>query len=203
MAEPIEDPGYWRKRLEAARAAGVDHHAVFRCSTEEWRRIEDRHREILAARIRSVDSVLDAGCGWGRLLELLPTDWRGRYLGVDLSLDFIERASERYRVPVEGVVTEDWEVEWPQRHFVVGNLRDLDWLPDGYGAYNWAILISVRPMVQRNQGGDVWEEMERNLRRVAGRLLFLEYDAADPGEVLDSASGRTESGLPVPAPRVG
>lgn len=161
MTEPILDPDYWKQRLKQAREP---HQAIFRCPLDRWLRIEDRHREILGYLISPRDSILDAGCGWGRLLTLLPGDWDGRYLGVDLSPDFIAKAQGAY----------------PKKEFIVGDLRALEF-PD---RFDWAILISIRPMVKRNLGDGIWEQMEVELKRVARRLLYLEYDEDDIGEVV-------------------
>ena len=162
MTEPILDPSYWEQRL---RTAAELHHSVFRCPLDRWLRIEAKHREILAKLIKPDDAILDAGCGYGRLLTLLPTDWRGPYLGVDLSPALIAKARELH----------------PRRalnHFVVADLLNLPG-----GNWDWAVLISVRPMVRRNCGDEVWAEMERELRRVARKLCYLEYDEADEGSV--------------------
>lgn len=158
MTEPILDPSYWRRRLEQAQAAGELHLSVFRCPLERWQRIEAKHREILAQLIGPTDSVLDAGCGYGRLLDLMPASWQGMYCGVDLSPDLIDLANRQHS----------------DRIFYVGDLRSLPTPADV--RFTWAILISVRPMVRRNCGDEVWQQMEAELRRVARKLLFLEYD---------------------------
>jgi SAM-dependent methyltransferase len=162
--EPILEPSYWAKRLREAPPEQL-HTAVFKCPLDRWRRIEAKHREILARLIGPADSVLDAGCGWGRLLELMPAGWEGIYCGVDLSPDFVRLAERR----------------WPRHHFYVGDLRSLP--PAIDLKFSWAVLVSVRPMVRRNCGDEVWAQMERELRRVAKRLLFLEYDEASEGSV--------------------
>lgn len=161
MSEPINDVSYWARRL---REAKHQHEAIFRCPLDRWQRIETRHREILAATIKDTDSVFDAGCGWGRLLTLLPATWYGGYLGVDLSPDFIRLARAEHR----------------PRQFAVGDLRNLDSRLCGY---DWAILISMKHMVIRNLGQEEWDKMELALRRVAKRLLFLEYSEDDKGSI--------------------
>lgn len=173
MSEPISDPAYWRGRLEASHPDTI-HTAVFRCPLERWKAIEESHRRILATTIGPNDSVLDAGCGWGRLLDLMPPEWSGYYLGVDLSSDFIEKAKPR--------------AVHHHREFVVADLRELrDFLEckgsrEG-GGFDWAVLVSIRPMVKRNLGDAEWTKMEVELRRVARRLLYLEYDPDDLGSI--------------------
>lgn len=165
MAEPILDPSYWAGRLDLALRKGHPHEAVFKCPADRWAAIEQRHREVLRLHVYQTESVLDAGCGWGRLLDMMPVNWLGRYLGVDLSPDFITRANGLY----------------PGREFRVGDLRDLGTLANG--EFDWAVLVSIRPMVVRNCGEQTWKTMEAELRRVARRLLYLEYDPNDQGVV--------------------
>ena len=162
MTEPINDPLYWKQRLVTAQER---HHSIFRCDKERWLRIEAKHRKILAETIHPEQTVLDAGCGYGRLLDLMPRDWRGYYQGIDLSPAFIDLARR----------------EHPRNAFLVSDLRMIPMLS---GTFDWAILISIRPMVRRNLGDDEWGKMEMELKRVANRLLFLEYDEDDLGEVV-------------------
>lgn len=163
MSDPIDDPAFWKHRLETAK---VLHHSIYKCPLDLWQRIEERHRQILAATIGQHDSVLDSGCGWGRLLDLMPVEWQGDYKGIDLSPDFIEMARRSY----------------PRQLFATGDLRFCRHLLP-HANYDWAVLISIRGMVQRNQGDEVWAQMEAELHRVARQLLFLEYDENDPGRV--------------------
>lgn len=176
MTEPILDPSYWRRRLEQAQSAGRLHEAVFRCPLERWQRIETKHREILARLIQPTDSILDAGCGYGRLLDLMPSHWEGQYFGVDLSPDMIALAREHYAAHFGGKRNE-------AHCFFIGKLESLQAAIHAARTFDWAILISVRPMVIRNQGGEAWEKMEMELRRVAKRLLYLEYDESDEGSI--------------------
>lgn len=169
MAEPILDTEYWRNRLEHS-LKGELHHAVFRCPLDRWKRIEEKHRQILAKHISPWDSILDAGCGWGRLLNLLQIhtefdDPMVVYRGVDISPDFIELAKKHH----------------PNRVFYVKDLRNLplEWRQ----VFDWAVLISIRPMVIRNLGQGEWDNMEKELRRVARKLLYLEYDENDEGSI--------------------
>lgn len=163
MTEPILDTGYWERRLKFATQR---HYAVFKTPLKNWLAIEAKHQEILKRHILPGDSILDAGCGWGRLLNLMPEEWKGPYHGVDLSPDFIELAKE----------------EWPDRNFSCEDLRDL--MPEiKTPIFDYAILISIRPMVIRNLDQESWDLMEKNLRRVADVLLYLEYDVNDEGSL--------------------
>lgn len=164
MSEDIANPAYWRQRLKDAPDRNR-HHALYLCSDEKWAAIEAKHRELLRRYIGDDDFVLDAGCGWGRLFGMMPETWYGGYIGVDMSPDMVERA----------------EVKYPLEEFVVADLRSL---PRAWeGIFDWAVLVSIRPMVKRHLGDEVWAEMERELRRVAKSILYLEYDENDEGVV--------------------
>lgn len=165
MAEPILDPEYWRTRLQTAPPSQI-HTAIFRCPYERWVAIENKHREILAASIHDTESVLDVGCAWGRLLSLMPRSWNGEYLGVDLSPDFINLARLQYGT----------------RRFEVLDISTLEAAPIE-PRYNWAIMISIRPMIVRNLGIEYWTGVERGIRRSAEKLLYLEYDPDDHGRI--------------------
>lgn len=166
VKEPVCDPAYWAGRLETA---GQRHHAIFKCPLDRWQRIEARHRVILSLHVKENDSVMDAGCGYGRLLTLLPPTWRGRYWGVDVSPDFVALADKTY----------------PDREFTVADLTHrykpgrLPPVPE----FDWCVLISIRPMLLRNCGVDKWERFRANCKAFAKKLLYLEYDEEDAGTV--------------------
>lgn len=175
MKQDIFNTLFWRKRLDEVRGReDVLHQAIFKCHPTKWKAIENKHRKILASIINPTDSILDCGCAWGRLLNLLPKDWHGIYTGVDLSPDFIELARLRH----------------PLHQFSVLDLRNIDQISQNQDnstryqfRYNWAILISMRPMIIRNAGDEVWLEIESKILKVANRILFLEYDEDDEGTV--------------------
>ncbi len=169
MSEPIFQPEYWKGRLAEAVDKEQIHHAIFQCPGDMWRAIAAKHREVLANTLKAESSVLDVGCGWGRLLSIMPPWWKGRYVGIDLSPDFIEFAKRSH----------------PTRDFWVGDLRDSYWpnLATFEKKFDWAILISVRPMVINNAGTATWEEMEKTIRKLAHQILYLEYRVDDEGQV--------------------
>jgi ubiquinone/menaquinone biosynthesis C-methylase UbiE len=164
MGLPIYSEEFWAERLVNAKSMGEIHRSVYHCSLGQWEEIEKNHRKILADYIKPSDSILDAGCGYGRLLTLLPESWQGKYLGVDLSSDFVKQAKELH----------------PDRLFAVCNMTDtkLDRL-----SFDWAICISIRQMILSNRGEEDWQAISRELHRVAKRVLILEYDAKDKGEI--------------------
>jgi SAM-dependent methyltransferase len=131
----------------------------------------DHHRQILAEVIKPSDKVLDVGCGWGRLLSLMPSDWTGAYIGVDLCPDFIATAARTHQDR--------------RFHFVCGDIRwwDRSWGLNAVIKMDWAVLISIRPMVLRNAGELAWREIEAVLKLTCRSVLYLEYDEKAPGEV--------------------
>ncbi len=162
MTEPIHDPSYWKKRLEVAQTGHL-HHSIFRCPLDRWQAIEAKHREILAKVVGDRDSVLDCGCGYGRLLTLMPVSWVGDYLGLDLSPDFVELAQQRH----------------PGRSFQIADLLKIN-TPF---KFDIAVMISVKPMVVRNQGQGVWNRMNEEIQDHSLKQLYLEYDPLDEGDL--------------------
>jgi cyclopropane fatty-acyl-phospholipid synthase-like methyltransferase len=165
MTEPILDPEYWAKRLDTAR---VQHHAIFKCPTDLWEAIAAKHRTLLARHIGACDSILDVGCGWGRLLSLMPEDWCGSYVGIDIASKFLRMAREAY----------------PVRRFMNCSVLGLQHaLSRQQTPVDWAVLISFRPMVCCNLGQEYWDRADTLLRHYTKMQLYLEYDLQHEGEV--------------------
>lgn len=162
--QPILEPSYWRRRLAAARSL---HHSIFVCGDDVWQKIEQKHREILQRHIQPDDAVFDAGCGYGRLVNMLPASHRGEYLGVDLCPDFVAMARKSH----------------PRKQFFTCNLLEAGW--DAYLAndFDWAVMISMRPMLIRNLGEEAWGRIREKVLQVADRILYLEYDVTHEGEI--------------------
>lgn len=162
MSLTILDDQFWSERLREAQEL---HHAIYKCPRGVWDQIAERHKKILSRIIDPSHSILDVGCGWGRLLDLLPPEWSGNYLGVDISQTFLDLARKNH--PDEQFLLAD---------LTKTNLREVSGVAP---CYDWAILISIRPMVIRHLGTDAWLAMESNIQRVATKILFLEYDPED------------------------
>lgn len=155
---PVWDPGYWKDRLHST-PRDKPHYAIYVCHRSVWREIERRHKAVLHDAISPADSVLDVGCAWGRLVDMLPNWWHGDYLGVDISPEFISIARHKY----------------PKRTFTVGDIRNLALTRD----YDVAVLIAVRDMMDRYYGPGAWASLERQLRLRCGRLICLEYEVLE------------------------
>lgn len=162
--QPILDPEYWNGRYAKALTSGEDFHkSIFICRKDVWERIEKQHKKVLKKCINKDDSILDVGCGYGRLLTLLPSKWRGEYKGIDLCPRFIDLA----------------KINHPERanSFYVENVEQLT----EEVRYDWAIMISFRPMIIRNLGSEVWDKYQQKIYKVSKRVLFLEYSEDDNG----------------------
>ena len=155
MVRDVLNPEFWRRRLEEAPENDA-HHAIFKCPRPTWDKIAERHQHILKEVIMPNEKILDVGCGWGRLLDLMPDEWvesyNRQYYGVDVSPDFVAMG--------QGIYGSDptFNPENGDRiHFYVGDVRDVlqGWYPPN-PTFDTAIMISVRPMISRKIDRD-WE----------------------------------------------
>jgi len=152
----FESPEFWRERLKSADNPKM---AMWYCVGED----RDIRRKSQMSAVRNALKeyehipklkILDAGCGVGELIPLLPVWDSIEYTGVDISPDFINVCRS----------------EFPDKHFTVGNLRSLHY-PDNH--FDICIAISVQGPIQRNVGYDAWNVIERELLRVAGVVYLL------------------------------
>lgn len=157
MAKPIDNLDFWKERIKSAQR---EHYSVYICSEKLWEHINDTHSEILAKEIKETDKVLDAGCGYGRWSESFDN-----YTGVDFSPDFIAKARMKY----------------PSKEFVVADLKSL---PFSNKEFDVAFCVSIKRMVCDNLGEEEWKKMEAQLKRVAKKVLILEYEDPVPYEIL-------------------
>lgn len=162
MSNPVLDPDYWAERLRTARE---QHRAICECDLDKWRSYEAKHKEILKRLIKPTDSVLDIGCAWGRLLDLLPP--HGKYCGVDLSPDFIKMAMHKF----------------PGKRFILGDARNLYKFVDA--EFDWSVLVSIVPMLRREVSDEVADQVVKEALRVSRRVLYLEYDLNSEGTVVE------------------
>lgn len=101
-------------------------------------------------------SILDAGCGDGRMVDALPADVS--YCGVDLCPEYLDQARAAY----------------PQRRFEVGDIRHL--YPESQ-SFDWAVARGVEGPIRRSHGNGVWEDVQAELLRVARNVLLLNLPA--------------------------
>lgn len=156
FGKPIDKLEFWKERIDHAVK---DHYTVYVVHEPGWKKINDAHIEIFRRTISPSDKVLDAGCGYGRMSEFF-----SNYTGVDFSPDFIDMARKKY----------------PGKEFIQGNLKAL---PFKDKEFDWAFCVSIKKMVRDNLGDEEWALMRKELKRVAKKLLILEYETPEDHEV--------------------
>jgi ubiquinone/menaquinone biosynthesis C-methylase UbiE len=161
MGKPIDKAQFWADRIEVA-SKSREHYSVYITSQGDWDNINKTHEEIIAQEIPENSKVLDAGCGYGRMSEhFFPQN----YTGVDFSIDFVRMAMKKY----------------PEYRFIQANLKDL---PFSDKEFDVAMCVSIKRMVRDNLGDAEWDLMLNELKRVAKKVLILEYEDAKEVEVL-------------------
>lgn len=156
MRLPVDKPEFWKERIARAQKDGQYHYSVYLVDPQKWEKIVAAHKKILERETPGY-RVLDAGCGFGRASEWFDDD---KYRGVDLSPDFIAEAKRRY----------------PHKDFSNCNLTHL---PFPAHSFDIAFCISIRAMVIGNLGEEAWQNIENELRRVADKILVLEYESPE------------------------
>ncbi len=160
--EPVCDPAYWRERL--GKCGGELHRAIFNGSIDQFDPFNKEHQRILRKDLRPEDRVLDVGCGYGRLLGLMPGHWQGEYRGIDISDEMLTIARMSYTSL------------YPRCQFF---WHDVRYSTPTVMHFDVALVSSVRPMVIRHMGQEVWDQMERNIRAVSDRIIYMGYGEYD------------------------
>lgn len=156
--DPVTDPEYWRDRMYSAFASGERHRLMFKGSKEQFDLAEIRQWKHLSV-IGPQQSVIDVGCGYGRLLDALRTDrkWRGRYVGYDVSPDLV-------------AIARKW---WPGETFEIADFS-LDPLPTPPFRADWVVCSWIKTMLVGNGHGLVWDRIETWARSVARDVLIID-----------------------------
>jgi ubiquinone/menaquinone biosynthesis C-methylase UbiE len=157
MNKGVDRVEFWRDRIKTAQKESF---SVYVTSEKDWNRINEAHKTILESEIRPGQRVLDAGCGYGRWAYLFDD-----YVGVDFSPDFIELAQSKH----------------PDKKFIQADLKRL---PFDDESFDVAFCVSIKKMIIDNLGETAWQDMEDELRRVAKKVLILEYETPEPHEIL-------------------
>ena len=154
---PISDPKYWKARLALHESDAYNiHRSIYDVSFEEWRHIQHCHEIVLRSEIKPHMVILDAGCGYGALMDILPE--LKEYIGIDIASAFI-RYAKKY-------------VKRPNFRYLVRNLKNL---PFKDNHFDISICRSMEGMVRQHLGDSEWNAIERELLRVSKRLLKLGY----------------------------
>jgi ubiquinone/menaquinone biosynthesis C-methylase UbiE len=154
MSLPINTTEFWKDRLTKSKDYGDIHHSVYISSNKLWAHIEEVHFEILKREAGESTKILDAGCGYGRCASIFNPKC---YVGVDFSPDFIDVAKREHKDHV----------------FI---REDLKKLPFKDKEFDMAFCISIEQMIVGNLGVDEWKSIEKELCRVAKKVLILEYE---------------------------
>lgn len=162
MSKPVDKIEFWKQRIDTAVS---EHYAVYVANEPLWNRINQVHEKIIKQLINDTDKVLDAGCAYGRSSIFFNKE---QYTGIDFSPDFIEIAKKKY----------------PDKDFRVMNLKNI-YLPDQ--KFDWAFCISMKKMIVDNCGEEEWAKMEKELKRVAKKVLILEYGDELPNGGINGA----------------
>lgn len=157
MGKSIDELNFWKDRIDTAQK---EHYSVYVCGEQMWKDINTIHNEIFDKEIKPTDKVLDAGCGYGRWSEKFDN-----YTGIDFSPDFIAKAQSKY----------------PQKTFIQADLKDL---PFKDKEFDVAFCVSIKKMICDNLGENEWNKMEIELKRIAYKVLVMEYEDPKPYQTL-------------------
>jgi trans-aconitate 2-methyltransferase len=142
-------------------------------------------REVLdRLALRGDETVLDAGCGTGRvtreLLERLP---RGRVIAVDASPAMVERARAELGDRAEVLVADLAELELPEPVDAIVSTAVFHWIPDTarlFGRLHAALVPGGRLEAQSGGDGNI-SRVRDALALVTAREPFAEHLAGWPG----------------------
>ncbi len=158
------------QRLAAVREArAAEAAAYFKANAEEWERIRALHapdKEVEAAILRQmaaapIDSLLDAGTGTGRMLELLGTQTR-RAVGIDVSPEMLAIARDRLM-----------RANLTQCQVRLGDTYRLPF-PDGGALSGFDAVLFHQVLHYLDDPGAAVAEAARTMR-AGGRLLIADF----------------------------
>lgn len=154
----VTTPAFWQQRMAESPDA---RRIIWDGTDQQWDQMEKRHRELLERTVQPSWSVLDAGCGYGRLLGMMPKLWHGFYVGLDVSPDLIQMARNH----------------WPGKSFSVCDLTQP--LPLWAPKFDIAVCVMLRHMLRTHAGEEVWQKVKANILQRADRMLCLEPEGFD------------------------
>jgi SAM-dependent methyltransferase len=147
--QKVNEPNYWKERLENAEKLDTLWTSVYITNKEDWDNICKSHKSIIGKLVSG--KVLDAACGYGRISE-----WIEDYIGIDIAPAFINKAKQLY----------------PGKKFIVGDISKTDFKDK---EFDWVICVSLKAMIERELGSVSWAKIEYELKRISKHILLLEY----------------------------
>lgn len=149
----------------------------FRDGSWEWLDSIDEfaHYMVIAGYVRwlfASPTILDVGCGQGRLAELLATFSIPRYFGIDLSAEAIQQARRRMRTPARFRVADMNAWDPPEQFSVIVFCESLNYAIRPASTLlryaralkrNGAIIVSL---VRHRNHGRIWRNAARYFRTV-------------------------------------
>lgn len=172
----VLDPLFWKERVDNLTKKDDIHKSVYDVTKYTWEKIELEHSEILETILPvryypdgNIEpyKILDCGCGYGALLDVLPN--HVDYTGVDISPDLINLANTRY----------------PNNKFIRYDIRYLTALYDQYLSFDYCIARSMEGMIIENIGMHNWMMMLRQMLKMAPYVVLLNYSEPDKFKVID------------------
>lgn len=171
MSKSVETSNFWRSRLYNAIAFGKELHTViYDIDYGGWTGIQSETRGLVERYTTPGSNVIDIGCGYGSLYEALMWIPRipVRYTGIDVSSDLIEIGKLRH----------------PEANLIQKDASDLNCYRKN--EFDLAVLRSMKAMLINNGKQSVWEAIYQESKRIAKRVLIIEYDIEGPGVVSHS-----------------
>jgi len=161
MKNPIFEQSFWQIRLAEAQKIGLLEHAIGQGF--DFKKIDVLHQEIVQKQIKPEETILDIGCGYGRIVNWFSDK---QYTGIDFVPSFIRLAQKIH----------------PAKYFILGDMRNLSEIFKDT-QFDWGLLISIKEMIRRDIGRDEWQKIENGLLRVCKKLLILEYGNSREEEI--------------------
>lgn len=164
---------FWRTRIWEVVASGLElHQIIFRTDIRNWNTIQQDTAKLLRGILPASCRLLDAGCGYGALYEILhavPHFAGVQYIGLDLSEDLIGIAKLRY----------------PNAVFKQCRLEDADYPADHF---DYTVFRSVEGMLHDNGHSTSWTIAFDNVRRMSKNIILIEYGAVNKPTILTKNS---------------
>ncbi len=163
---PAESPKFWgqrvKKMLENQRPL---HTCSYDTTMQDWVRIQRHSAGLIKDLFEPGESILDAGCGYGALIEVIEwVRYNLVYAGVDFCPEMIHLAKLIYPKRAES--------------FMVGDIREMRDMPlvDQLYPFDWCICRGLEGSIKTILGNDQWDLMVKEMLRVAKRLLVIDMN---------------------------